>query len=625
MISPRAWARISFGIAAVAAGAALILVPLGVHAVSIVAGLGIAVVGIAVAWAPGAPERPTAASRTIGALIALLGLILALWPMLGAAWLARLVSLAVLAYGVDLLIRALSGARGAARTDQRVTDQRVTDQRVTAVIAAVASVVIAFVTFSWPVLTLAVFRLALGAWLVFIGLKTVLEPVRDRARRRAEDRARAESAADLEPPAAASPAHPPSRVRRWSRTLAASLALIVALALAYGSVTILSPAPLPRPGAFYTPPAEVPSEPGRLIRSEPLDVGVPPGAQAWKILYTTTDQSGAPAVSSGTILAPQERDDDPLPLLTVSHGTTGVVGQCAPSMSAAPFADGAGTAMQEMVTKHGWVAVTSDYVGLGTPGTHAYLVGEAEARNVLDATRAAQQFDEIVTGTDTVVWGHSQGGQGSLWTGQFAAEYAPELTLHGIAAFAPAADLYGLADADKNDVAGKVVSAYIAETWDVLYPELELDQHLTPGSAGPAKRISELCFNGQDVLTAALRGSQVPNQIFPDALLAGPFGDRLKAQEPKGPFPAPVLVAQGLADDLVKPELQDHWVEARCKAGEEIDYRTYPGLGHVSLVAADSPLTPQIVQWTLDRWDGKPATPNCGSTPEQEVATGSGS
>jgi hypothetical protein len=76
------------------------------------------------------------------------------------------------------------------------------------------------------------------------------------------------------------------------------------------------------------------------------------------------------------------------------------------------------------------------------------------------------------------------------------------------------------------------------------------------------------------------------------------------------------MVAQGLADPLVKPGMQHDWVEARCRAGEQIDYRTFPGLSHNSLVAADSPLTPQIVQWTLDRWSGAPATPNCDELPE---------
>ena len=38
---------------------------------------------------------------------------------------------------------------------------------------------------------------------------------------------------------------------------------------------------------------------------------------------------------------------------------------------------------------------------------------------------------------------------------------------------------------------------------------------------------------------------------------------------------------------------------------------TYPGLDHMGLVGADSPLIPQLVEWTLARWDGEPATPTC--------------
>ena len=78
-------------------------------------------------------------------------------------------------------------------------------------------------------------------------------------------------------------------------------------------------------------------------------------------------------------------------MLSVAHGTTGVVPGCAPSLSPAPFADGAGTALARLVVDHGWVGVISDHVGLGTAGPRAYLVGQAAARNVPDATRAAGQ------------------------------------------------------------------------------------------------------------------------------------------------------------------------------------------------------------------------------------------
>jgi uncharacterized membrane protein HdeD (DUF308 family) len=602
---------IGVGLAALAIGVLLIVAAMPVQTIAVVTGIGIALLGVAAfvlpAEEPDDPARVPAARPAARAAIAVvcvvLGAIIAVWPDAGAPWLAFLVGAGLIFHGVTAAVRAIRGTA---------------DQRVSALIGAAATILVGCVTFSWPVFTLIIFRLSVGAWFVFFGLQVIVTAlVHWRRRRRAASHPDAARVAHGEEPGEAQPRTPHrGRLARWARTAGAVVSLALAVLLAYGSGSVLGGVPLPAPGAFYTAPADVPDAPGQLIRSEPLTTGVPAGARAWKILYTTTHPDGSPAVSSGTVIAPSDPGTDPLPLLTVAHGTTGVEPQCAPSMSATPFADGAGTALAEMVTTHGWVAVTSDYIGLGTPGPHPYLIGDAEARNVLDASRAAQHFDEITTTTDTVVWGHSQGGQGALWTGQVAEAYAPELTVRGIAAFAPAADLYGLAEADKNDAPGKTVSAYIASTWNEIYPDLELASQLTPGSAGGVAQIERLCFNGQDALSAILYGSQIPNQVFPDRVLDGPFGDRLHEQTPTGPFPAPVMVAQGLADPLVKPKLQHDWVAARCAAGDPIDYRTFPGLSHNSLVAADSPLTPQIVQWTLDRWNGAAPTPNCADLPQ---------
>ena len=38
----------------------------------------------------------------------------------------------------------------------------------------------------------------------------------------------------------------------------------------------------------------------------------------------------------------------------------------------------------------------TDYQGLGTPGKHAYLVGKAEGRSVLDIVQAARQLDRKI-------------------------------------------------------------------------------------------------------------------------------------------------------------------------------------------------------------------------------------
>lgn len=604
MIRDAQWPKplhLLMALVALVLGLVLILVGLTVQQIAMVTGIGIVAVGVTlVLRALGAEidreerESPKDAiefrdtdwiSQVAGAALIIVGTLMAIWPDAGTPWLAFAVAISLIAHGI---ISAVAAFRGSA------------DRRLSGVLIAFAGVALGVLAFSWPVLTLVLFRLGVGAWLMFHGLRTLLMLWQGRVSR-AEDRAQQASSGRE------------SRIARWPSTLASALALLLAVGAVYGSAQLLGGTPQPVPDAFYTAPGNVSSKPGQLIRTEPLTIGVPQGAQAWKMLYTTTHPDGSPAVSSGTILAPAKLNGSRLPLLTVSHGTTGIAVSCAPSLGATPFDDGAGTAMQQMVTEHGWVAVTSDYVGMGTAGTAAYLVGDAEARNVLDASLAARQFDKLSLSSDTVIWGHSQGGQGSLWAGQIATDYAPELNVIGIAAFAPAADLFGLANADKNTGPGKTISAYIAKTWNTLFPKLELQKHLTPGSKGPVERISQLCFNGIDALSAILSGTQVPNQLFPESMLAGDLGELLKEQTPVGPFPAPVLVAQGLADPLVRPSLQQQWIDDRCDAGIAIDYRTFVGLSHVSLVAADSPLTPQIVQWTLDRWNGEAAPTECTS------------
>lgn len=612
MIRDARWSKplhLLMALAASALGLVLILVGLTVQQIAIVTGIGLAAIGVTVVLRGFGAEigredrdspdgvneshRTDWVSAVAGAALLIVGALMALWPDAGAPWLAVAVAITLIAHGA---VSAIGAFRGSA------------DRRLSGVLIALTGIALGILAFLWPVLTLVLFRLGVGAWLVFNGLRLVFELWRGRAW---HEKTREQKASSK----------PQSRIARWSSTVASALALVLAVGAVYGSAQLFGGTPQPTPDAFYSAPNEVPSKPGQLIRTEPLTVGVPQGAQAWKMLYTTTHPDGSPAVSSGTILAPEKLDGSTLPLLTVSHGTTGVVNGCAPSLGATPFADGAGTAMQQMVTEHGWVAVTSDYVGMGTAGTAAYLVGDAEARNVLDASLAARQFDELSLSSDTVVWGHSQGGQGSLWTGQIAKDYAPELTVLGVAAFAPAADLFGLANADKNTAPGKTISAYIAKTWNTIFPELELEKHLTPGSKAPVERISQLCFNGSDALSAVLSGTQVPNQIFPESMLSGDFGDLLKKQTPVGPFPAPVLVAQGLADPLVRPPLQQQWIDDRCDAGVVIDYRTFVGLSHVNLVAADSPLTPQIVQWTLDRWNGEAAPTKCTSKKYPQEST----
>src|SRR5262249_32926538 len=79
-------------------------------------------------------------------------------------------------------------------------------------------------------------------------------------------------------------------------------------------------------------------------------------------------------------------------ILAWAHGTTGLGDQCSLTTG---LADGSApdlTIARDAVGQ-GFTVVVPDYQGLGTPGDHAYLVGQAEGRNVLDGTPPASRRD----------------------------------------------------------------------------------------------------------------------------------------------------------------------------------------------------------------------------------------
>ena len=177
---------------------------------------------------------------------------------------------------------------------------------------------------------------------------------------------------------------------------------------------------------------------GTLVSAQPI-ITTPPGQQAWRIEYVTTDAKGVPLTVTGMVVAPREAAPrEPRRVIAWAHGTWGVASRCAPSLSANFFT--ATPALSEMVAK-GYVVIAPDYPGLGSTMPHPYLVGEDTARSVLDAVRAARSIAGAASGTRFAVWGESQGGHAALWTGALARGYAPELTLVGTAAAAPPTDL----------------------------------------------------------------------------------------------------------------------------------------------------------------------------------------
>ena len=197
-----------------------------------------------------------------------------------------------------------------------------------------------------------------------------------------------------------------------------------------------------------------------LLRVDAFTREIPPGARGWRILYTTTRADNSPAIASAIVVAPEQRRSGAHPVIAWAHGGTGMVPGCAPSVMAHPFGDrasGGAWALLPKLLAENWVYVGTDYIGLGTTGGHAFLVGDEGARAVFDAVRAAHRINEIDLDDRVVVWGHSQGGHAALWSGIRAQEYAPDLKVLGIAAVAPASDLRPFAAADPSTTFGKII------------------------------------------------------------------------------------------------------------------------------------------------------------------------
>ncbi|NKI94670.1 hypothetical protein FHT26_002609 [Rhizobacter sp. SG703] len=362
------------------------------------------------------------------------------------------------------------------------------------------------------------------------------------------------------------------------------------------------------PDPFYSATHRAPYRPGTLLRQEPFTRGVPAGAVAWRILHATTRDDGSPALASAIVMVARHAPAGPRPVVAWMHASTGIVRGCAPSLLGDPFAHV--PALQPLLDQ-GWVFVATDYLGLGADGIHPYLVGTGQARSALDAVRAARQMAGVALSDRTVVWGHSQGGNAALWAGTLAPTYSPDVPLDGIAAIAPASHLPALVDGVQHTPIGRITSSYLLQAYSDTYGDVSFDAYAHGWPARVARDIASRCLAGRGAWFTALEALAAGGSIFSAPPTSGPLGQRLAQNTPVGPWPQPVLVAQGLADALVLPELQSRFVAARCRAGQAIDYRRYAGRDHLSVVAADSPLTPDLVAWTQLRFAGASADAAC--------------
>lgn len=456
----------------------------------------------------------------------------------------------------------------------------------------VAQIAVGVLVLVWPDLTSVTVALVFGARTVVFGVALVWRASAPLRRRRPR------------------PVASPGWLLAVGRWVAAALIVAVPAAAWWASLELR--AGLPVIDAFYDTPAEVPDMPGALLRVDAWPGTPPAGAHVERILYTTTDLHGSPAVASAIVVVPDALPADPAPVILWDHGTTGIGRDCAPSLMPDMFEIQGIPAVAEAVAA-GWVIVATDYSGQGAEGDFPYLIGEGEARSTLDSLRAARQLDGVRLADDTVVWGHSQGGHAALWTGALAREYAPEVRIAGVAAISPAADPLGMARLITAPGAASPLTS-LAVAWVLIpysqaYDDVDFSAQVAPAGRAIVREMSARCTSQPGLLVSVLSavGIGAGDRLYLGDLTGGVLGERLEQNETTGPWSMPLTIAWGGSDEVISPALQREYTDRLCAAGVEVTAREYPGYTHMGIVTAGSDFLPELVRWTADRFAGKSA------------------
>lgn len=374
---------------------------------------------------------------------------------------------------------------------------------------------------------------------------------------------------------------------------------------------LLSADPAAAQSAFYrAASSELAGPPGSVIRAEPM-AGAPAGAATWRVLYRSVGLRGEPiAVSGVVILPPGPPPAEGRPIVAWAHPTTGVAPRCAPSVS--PFLFPLIPGLRDMLAR-GYVVAATDYPGLGTPGPHPYLVGVSEGRAVLDSVRAARALPDSGASNRYAVWGHSQGGHAGLFAGLLAAHYAPELDLAGIAVAAPATDLATLVRDDFASSSGRNISAMTLWSWSRVF-DAPLDGIVEPAARSRVDTIAQECIGSVfDIFQRRAADAFLATTFLdvPDITAVQPWRGLMRQNSP-GLLPAhiPAFIAQGTADQLVRPEITYAYASGLCREGARTTLLRMPGVDHgfAGYRAAGA-----AMDWIAARFAGYPALGNCGT------------
>jgi len=340
--------------------------------------------------------------------------------------------------------------------------------------------------------------------------------------------------------------------------------------------------------------AQAASLPGTVLTSvtATLPPELSPLATGKRIQYVTTNPSGGLITATGLVLTPKSGKANRT--VVWSHGTTGLADQCAPSTNQNVFWPEARQAIAALLGK-GWTVTAPDFPGLGTALPHPYLVGNSEARSIIDSVKAARNLDSALT-PQYAIDGHSQGGQGALFAGQIAPSYDGTLNLKAVATIAPASNL----DLIAPFIPGTPGQGYLVMALygiNAIEPTFNPNTYLAPPARARTGVLQSGCLyeilDQYETLTA---DQLVPGGVVPQIVLTklAQYGN------PATTAPsAPILIVQGTLDDAVPYDITaGPLLEELGRYRQPVEFVPLAGETHDGAVFAS---TGTVANWIAQR------------------------
>ena len=397
---------------------------------------------------------------------------------------------------------------------------------------------------------------------------------------------------------------------------AALVGALVLTTLSVGADKAAAAPPPPQSDPFYQPPIGYESTaPGTVLRSRAVSVAafaaLPQKAQAWQVLYRTSDTHNAPQATVTTVLLPDgAKPSASRPLLSYQVAEDSPAPQCAMSYQLLRGAGNENIVAQaeilliDAALQQGWAVSVPDYEGPRS----AYVAGTQAGHAVLDGVRAAR--GHLGLRSNTGLWGYSGGALASGWAAELQPTYAPELDISGVAEGGlPVNPRNVLTGANGGPFAGIAMSGIVGLSQ--AYPELAqfLDTYLTPeGKAAVAKAATQC--NSANAATFAFKDLYKYFTI-PDPLNQ-PVPQRVLAEVTMGQHTptVPLFVYQSVNDELVPGKDTDAVVRKYCAEGAHVTYQRDILSEHIALVITGAP---DALNWLKARLSGSPAPGRCST------------